>query len=307
MARRDACSAAAGWPSCTPRSPTTCSSSVADNYQRRARRDERRAFEFVSEGLTFAVQAVPVRADDGTIESAARRRPRHHRAHPRRAADRAPRAPAERRRRARSLRAGEPRPQRADDRGGDDGDAPRSASTWAACSSSTRPAAALGRRRHRRPRRLDRRAGDAAQPERERGRRHTLRTGEPTIVEDMATETRFKPVADPARARRRQQPQRPDRAATTSPSASSTSHAREPRVFSEDEVAFLDRGRDADHRRRRARPRRAGDAPRRAARPAHRPAEPHARARPARPCAGPPAARAHRRGGVRARPRPLQD
>jgi diguanylate cyclase (GGDEF)-like protein/PAS domain S-box-containing protein len=31
---------------------------------------ERRAFEFLSEGLTFAIQAVPVRADDGTVESA---------------------------------------------------------------------------------------------------------------------------------------------------------------------------------------------------------------------------------------------
>jgi diguanylate cyclase (GGDEF)-like protein/PAS domain S-box-containing protein len=31
---------------------------------------ERRAFEFFSEGLTFSVQAVPVRADDGTVESA---------------------------------------------------------------------------------------------------------------------------------------------------------------------------------------------------------------------------------------------
>ena len=34
-----------------------------------ALKGERRAFEFTSEGLTFAVQAVPVRAGDGTIES----------------------------------------------------------------------------------------------------------------------------------------------------------------------------------------------------------------------------------------------
>jgi diguanylate cyclase (GGDEF)-like protein/PAS domain S-box-containing protein len=31
---------------------------------------ERRAFEFTSEGLTFSVQAVPIHADDGTVESA---------------------------------------------------------------------------------------------------------------------------------------------------------------------------------------------------------------------------------------------
>ncbi len=31
---------------------------------------ERRAFEFESDGLTFAIQAVPVRAEDGTVESA---------------------------------------------------------------------------------------------------------------------------------------------------------------------------------------------------------------------------------------------
>ena len=31
---------------------------------------ERRSFEFLSAGLTIAVQAVPVRADDGTVESA---------------------------------------------------------------------------------------------------------------------------------------------------------------------------------------------------------------------------------------------
>jgi diguanylate cyclase (GGDEF)-like protein/PAS domain S-box-containing protein len=41
----------------------------ADNYGA-ALRGERRAFEFDSEGLTFAVQAVPVRADDGSVEAA---------------------------------------------------------------------------------------------------------------------------------------------------------------------------------------------------------------------------------------------
>ena len=39
-----------------------------ENY-RAALQGERRAFEFESEGLTFAVQAVPVRADDGSVES----------------------------------------------------------------------------------------------------------------------------------------------------------------------------------------------------------------------------------------------
>jgi diguanylate cyclase (GGDEF)-like protein/PAS domain S-box-containing protein len=37
---------------------------------RAALRGERRAFEFDSEGLTFAVQAVPVRAEDGSVEAA---------------------------------------------------------------------------------------------------------------------------------------------------------------------------------------------------------------------------------------------
>jgi diguanylate cyclase (GGDEF)-like protein/PAS domain S-box-containing protein len=40
-----------------------------ENY-RAALLGERRAFEFLSEGLTFSVQAVPIRADDGTVESA---------------------------------------------------------------------------------------------------------------------------------------------------------------------------------------------------------------------------------------------
>jgi diguanylate cyclase (GGDEF)-like protein/PAS domain S-box-containing protein len=40
-----------------------------ENY-RAALQGERRAFEFDSEGLTFAVQAVPVRAEDGSVESA---------------------------------------------------------------------------------------------------------------------------------------------------------------------------------------------------------------------------------------------
>jgi diguanylate cyclase (GGDEF)-like protein/PAS domain S-box-containing protein len=39
-------------------------------HYRAALEGQRRAFEFVSEGLTFAIQAVPVRADDDTVESA---------------------------------------------------------------------------------------------------------------------------------------------------------------------------------------------------------------------------------------------
>jgi diguanylate cyclase (GGDEF)-like protein/PAS domain S-box-containing protein len=40
-----------------------------ENY-RAALQGERRAFEFDSEGLTFAVQALPIRAEDGSVESA---------------------------------------------------------------------------------------------------------------------------------------------------------------------------------------------------------------------------------------------
>jgi diguanylate cyclase (GGDEF)-like protein/PAS domain S-box-containing protein len=39
-------------------------------HYRAALQGERRAFEFDSDGLTFAVQAVPVRAEDGSVESA---------------------------------------------------------------------------------------------------------------------------------------------------------------------------------------------------------------------------------------------
>ena len=67
---------------------------------------------------------------------------------------------------------------------------------------------------------------------------HTLRTGEPTIVEDMATETRFKPspmllklgvvssLSVPIEGH-------------DQPFGVLNVHAREPRAFTEDEVAFL--------------------------------------------------------------------
>ena len=70
------------------------------------------AFEFVSEGLTFAIQALPVRADDDTVESALvivrdiTERTRAEQQIARRC------APAERHRGARALRPGEPRSQR---------------------------------------------------------------------------------------------------------------------------------------------------------------------------------------------------
>ena len=88
---------------------------------RAALEGERASFEFASDGLTFAVQAVPVRADDGTVESVLVVARDITRADARRGADRAPRPPAARRRRARPLRAPEPGPRRADGRGGDDG------------------------------------------------------------------------------------------------------------------------------------------------------------------------------------------
>ena len=113
----------------------------------------------------------------------------------------------------------------------------------------------------------------------------------PSIVEDLAAETRFQPSAAAAGARRRQQRQRPDRGSRPAVRRPQRPRARAARVH-RGRGRVPHRARDADHRRRRARPRRAGDAPRRAARPAHRPAEPHARARPARARARPPAARA---------------
>ena len=44
--------------------------SALDRSYRAVLAGERRSFEFVSAGLTIAVQAVPIRADDGTVESA---------------------------------------------------------------------------------------------------------------------------------------------------------------------------------------------------------------------------------------------
>ena len=169
--------------------------------------------------------------------------------------------------------AGEPRPRRADDRGDDDGDPPRSASTWAACSSSTRPANAPSVAAARHAGRLDRRAGDAAQLERNR-RAHAAHSGEPTIVEDIATETQLSPsptllklgssAASASRSR-----------ATTQPfgvlNVNTRSRARSPRTRSR----FLPPSRRSSSSPSSASAR-AGDPPRRAARPAHRPAEPHA-------------------------------
>ena len=92
-----------------------------ENYNA-ALKGERRSFEFASDGVTFAVEAVPVHAPDDTVESllvVARDVSERTRAA---AAARAPRPPAERRRRARALRAREPRPDRAHDGGRDGGD-----------------------------------------------------------------------------------------------------------------------------------------------------------------------------------------
>ena len=160
-----------------------------------------------------------------------------------------------------------------------------------------------GRGRH--ARRLRRHVGHPAELSESEGAGHTLRTGEPTIVEDMATETRFTPS-----------PTLLELGVVASLSVPIEGHdqpfgvlnvnAREPRDVLRGRGRVPHRDRDADHHRRRARPRGAGDPPRRPARSAHRPAEPHARARPARAGAGPPAARAHRRRGLRARHRRLQ-
>ena len=51
------------------RFPTTCCSSRSTSY-RAALQGERRAFEFDSGGPTFSVQAVPVHAQDGSVEAA---------------------------------------------------------------------------------------------------------------------------------------------------------------------------------------------------------------------------------------------
>ena len=52
------------------RGPRRGARALARALPGRPGRDEPGAFEFVSEGLTFAIQALPVRADDGTVESA---------------------------------------------------------------------------------------------------------------------------------------------------------------------------------------------------------------------------------------------
>ena len=59
------------------------------------------------------------------------------------------------------------------------------------------------------------------------------------IVEDLATETRFKPSPTAAEARRRQHASASRSRATTEPFGVLNVHACEPRGFSEDEVGFL--------------------------------------------------------------------
>ena len=220
-------------------------------------------------GLTFSVQAVPVRADDDTVESAARRRPRRHASAPRAEQQIArQRTPAERRRRRSA--------------------ASRSRATTSArlmAEAVTTATATLGVDvgrvleldedgraltivaavglpdgmvgAHRSPLSESANAG------------HTLRTGEPTIVEDMAAETRFKPSPTLLKLGVVSSLSVADRGPRPAVRGPQRRHARAAWVL-RGRGRVPHRDRDADHRRRRAPPRRAGDAPRRAARPAHR-------------------------------------
>ena len=214
---------------------------------RAALEGERRAFEFVSEGLTFSVQAVPVRADDGSVESVlVVARDVTERTHAEQQLARHARqqnAVAELGRFAlESHDLGELMTEAVTTATATLGVERRPAS-W----SSTRPASGsrwrppsacpTARSAHRRCRSTAARASAA----------HTLRTGEPTIVEDMATETRFQPSADAARARRRQQPQRPDRGPRPAVRGPRRQRPRAARVH-RGRGRVPHRRRDADHR-----------------------------------------------------------
>ena len=201
-----------------------------------ALRGERRTFEFQSGGLTFAVQAVPVGADDGTVEAVlvvardVTDRTRAEQQIARRALQQS--AVAELARFALESH--------------DLDELMARAVTAAAATLGADWGAVLA---------LDK-AGEALTvaaavgvPEGFAGAQriplgesanagYTLRTGEPTIVEDMAAETRFEP--DPTLLRL---------GVVSSLSVPIDGHeqpfgvlgvhAREPRAFSEDEVAFL--------------------------------------------------------------------
>ena len=226
---------------------------------RAALEGERGGFEFLSEGLTFSVQAVPVRGEDEARGVRARRRPRHHGADPRRAADRAPRAPAEGRRRARALRARDPRPRVADGRGGDDGD------QHARRRRRRHPRAQRGRTsaddrgRHRLPRWRGRRPPDPRRRERER-RLHPADRGADDRRRHGGRDA-LRAGSVPAAARRRQQRERPDPGPRPAVRGPGRAGARAARVL-RGRRRLPERDRDAHHRRRGTSPRRAGDAPR---------------------------------------------
>jgi diguanylate cyclase (GGDEF)-like protein/PAS domain S-box-containing protein len=206
-----------------------------ENY-RAALLGERRAFEFLSDGLTFSVQAVPVRGDDGSVESVlvvARdisERTRAEQQIARRAGQQ--NAVAELGRFALET--------------DDLSDLMTEALTTATATLGVDVGAVLE---------LDEADGTltvvagVGLPDGVVGAHrialsdsgnvgYTLRTGEPTIIEDMATESRFKPHPTLRRIGvvstlsvpigRRDQP-----------FGVLDVHAREPRGFAEDEVAFL--------------------------------------------------------------------
>jgi diguanylate cyclase (GGDEF)-like protein/PAS domain S-box-containing protein len=206
-----------------------------ENYTA-ALQGERREFEFSSEGLTFSVQAVPVRGDDGSIESALVV-----------ARDITERTLAQHQivRRASQQKAVAELGRFALE--SDDLNAlMREAVTIATTTLGVELGAVLA---------LDEAggsltvvAGVGIPPDAIGAHRislnesanagFTLRTGEPTIIENMATETRFKPytallelgavssVCVPIGGR-------------SQPFGVLDVYTREPRVFSEDEVAFL--------------------------------------------------------------------
>src|SRR5918997_5513309 len=204
-------------------------------HYRAALRGERRAFEFDSDGLTFAVQAVPVHAEDGSVESAlvvssdvteraqaARRIARHAVQH---------NAVAELSRFALESRA-----------------VSMLMTVAVACATTTlgldvagvvevgadetvTHLAAIGL-----PAQLA--AAQRVSPTETPIAEHVLRTGQPVIIEDMATETRFTSA-----------PQLLEHGVVSSMAVAIDGHdgpfgilyvhARESRAFSDDEVAFL--------------------------------------------------------------------
>jgi diguanylate cyclase (GGDEF)-like protein/PAS domain S-box-containing protein len=205
-----------------------------DNY-RAALQGEQRAFEFLSDGLTFAIQAVPVRGDEGTVDSVlVVARDITERTHAEQQIARGAReqkAVAELSRFALQSH--------------DLGELMTEAATQARATLGVDVAGVLELDEAGESLTLvagvgvpDGMVGVHRLPLSETAARHTLRTGGPTIVENLATETRFTPSPTLLKLGVVSSLSVPIEG-HDQPFGTLNVHAREPRGFSEDDIAFL--------------------------------------------------------------------